>query len=59
MEQCFVGQKGNKYILKRGRKYTKLYLNHSLFMKWTNDVIDNILKSDFYGQVEYFKKTLV
>ena len=49
-----------KYELQRGRKYTKLLLNGSVFYQWLNEDIDLTLKtSNFDEQVEYFKNKLI
>ena len=49
-----------KYELQRGRKYTRLLLNGSVFYQWLNDDIDLTLKtSNFDEQVEYFKNKLI
>ena len=49
----------SKWKLQRGRKYTKLLLNGSVFYQWENDYIDFILKtSDFNEQVKWFENKL-
>lgn len=56
MKQTIKG----KYELQRGRKYTKLLLNGSVFYQWLNQDIDLTLKtSNFDEQVEYFKNKLI
>lgn len=45
------------YELVRGRKWTKLLLNGSIFQQWLNEDIDFTLGS-FTNQIEWFKNNL-
>lgn len=50
-----------KYLLSRGKKYTKLYIIHkanmSLLSQWFNDDIDKLLGS-WDKQVNHFENSL-